>query len=69
MSAVARLAHKAFSTLQARAALLGFCLTRIEDDSGHEVFIVSRGAYWRELETPESVEAWLARAGAPVGCT
>jgi hypothetical protein len=52
---------KAFATAQARAALLGVVLTRIEDDRGRQVFIVTRWALTRELHDLAAVDAWLDR--------
>ncbi|MEO8022098.1 hypothetical protein [Polaromonas sp.] len=53
--------EKRYATMQARAALAGVTLQRIEDDRGREVFIVSRWAMTREIATLDDVEAWLAR--------
>jgi len=51
--------HKQFATLQARAALAGVILYRVDDDHGDEVFVVSRWALTRELRSLEEVEEWL----------
>lgn len=61
MSAIVTRPDKAFFTAQARAALQGVALHRIESDDGREVFIVSRWAMTCELPTIEAVEAWLDR--------
>lgn len=53
--------HKAFATLQAKAALLGVALVRSTDESGREVFIASKWAMCRELASFDEVEALLAR--------
>lgn len=50
---------KAFATVQARAALAGVSLHRLEDDRGREIFVVSRGAMTRELPSLDAVSAWL----------
>ncbi|ABE42918.1 hypothetical protein [Polaromonas sp. JS666] len=50
---------KAFATQQARAAIAGVSLHRLEDDRGREVFIVSRWAMTRELPSLDAVSAWL----------
>jgi len=52
---------KAFATLQARAALAGVVLHRLEDDRGREVFVVSRWAMTRQLDSLQEVDAWLTR--------
>ena len=54
---------KEFTTLQARAALRGFRLDRIEADAGGEAFIVTRWALTRELRTLEEVTAFLDQVG------
>ena len=53
------------ATLTARACLIGCVLTSFEDDHGREVFVISRGALTKQLDTPEDVDAWLKRAGGP----
>lgn len=52
---------KRFATVQARAALIGATLHRIDNDRGIEVFIISKWALTRELRDIEAVEAWLDR--------
>lgn len=52
---------KAFSTVQARAALAGVTLTRLEDDRGREVLIASRWALTRQFDNLPDVESWLDR--------
>ena len=53
--------EKLFATLQAQAALLGVSLVRSTDENGHEVFIASKWAMCRQLDTSEEVELLLAR--------
>lgn len=50
---------KAFSSLQARCALAGVVLAAIRNDSERWAYVVTHGAYTRELESLEAVEAWL----------
>ncbi len=50
---------KAFATVQARAALAGVTLTRLEDDRGREVLIASRWALTRQFDNLPDVESWL----------
>jgi hypothetical protein len=54
--------EKRFATSRARMALLGGTLHRIEDDRGAEVFILTKWALTRELQSIDDVEAWLDRA-------
>lgn len=56
---------KVFATLQARCALLGVALQRSTDDAGREVFIVSKWALCRQLDTPAAVERFLRQVGGP----
>lgn len=56
-----RLDDKAFATLQAKAALVGVSLVRSKDERGQEVFVISKWAMCRQLDTVESVEQLLAR--------
>lgn len=51
---------KAFATLQARAALAGFELVRMADDS----FVVARWTMTRALADVAAVESFLAQVGA-----
>ena len=51
--------HKQLATLRARAALAGIALNAIEDDYGSTVFIVSRWAMTRQIDTLEAVADWL----------
>ena len=60
-----RVDSKTFSTWGARAALVGIELLRSYDDHGREVFICSKWAMTKEFQTPEQVEDFLKRAGAP----
>lgn len=52
---------KTFATLQAKAALIGVSLVRSTDERGREVFIVSKWALCRQLDSAESVEQLLAQ--------
>lgn len=56
-----RLDDKTYATLQARAALAGVSLVRSTDERGQEVFVISKWAMCRQLDTVESVEQLLAR--------
>ena len=58
-------AAKLFSTLRARAALLGWTLVRKESDQVGEIFIVARGALCRKLDGAGSIDFWLQRLGRP----
>ena len=61
--ATAQDSRKAFATLQARAALAGVSLVRMQDDRGAEVFIASKWALTKELATLAEVEQLLVRIG------
>jgi hypothetical protein len=52
---------KEFATMQAKAALLGATLCRIDDERGNELFVVSKWHLTRHLPTLEAVAAWLER--------
>lgn len=52
-------ALKTFSTLQARAALQGITLHRIEGDFGRPVYIATRWAMTKQLDGLGEVEIWL----------
>ncbi len=52
---------KAFATLQAKAALVGVSLVRSTDEHDREVFIASKWAMCRQLDTVEAVEQLLNR--------
>ena len=56
---------QSFATLQARCALLGVSLLRSTDDAGREVFIVSKWALCRKLDSPAAVEQFLRQVGGP----
>ena len=58
---------KVFATLQARAALVGVALSRIQDDRGNEVFIASKWALTKQLATLAEVEQLLVRVGGQHG--
>ncbi len=53
--------EKRFANGQARAALSGATLHRIEDDRGAEVFVLTKWNLTRELQTLEQVEQLLDR--------
>lgn len=53
--------EKRLANARARAALNGATLHRIEDDRGDPVFVVTRWAHTRQLQSIEAVEAWLDR--------
>lgn len=55
---------KAFATLQARAALAGVSLVRSTDDQERVVYIASKWAMTRQLDTIEAVEQFLQRLGS-----
>ena len=52
---------KRFATLQARAALSGITLHRIEGDLSPVVYIATKWALTRELLDLDVVEQWLDR--------
>ena len=52
---------KQYATLQARCALAGVSLHRLENDHGNTVYIVSRWALTRELPDLDAVASWLDR--------
>lgn len=56
----ARLQHKRFATLQARLALKGYVLRRIDDGT----FVCSRWGMFRELADLAAVERFVAQVGA-----
>ena len=57
---------KRFATQQARAALAGVTLTRIEGDDGRPLFVASRWALTKSFDNIGVVDAWLSRvAGVP----
>lgn len=60
-------AGKAFATLQAQAALMGFRLDRIETDAGAQAFIVTRWALTKELATLDAVRDFLQQVGVANG--
>ncbi|WP_342620836.1 hypothetical protein [Rhodoferax sp. GW822-FHT02A01] len=58
---------KEFATLQAIAALHGVTLHRLEGDYGTPVYVATRWAMTKQLDTLEEVEDWLQRVtGKPV---
>lgn len=59
---------KRFATLQARAALSGITLHRIEGDLSPVVYIATKWALTRELRDLDAVKKWLDRVtGHPAG--
>lgn len=57
---------KAFATAQARAALAGVTLYRIENDSGRPAYVATRWALTRQFEDLQQVDTWLDMvAGKP----
>jgi hypothetical protein len=58
--------RKAFTTLQAKAALRGVALIRCFDEAGQQVFLASRWNLTRQFATLANVEAFLAAMGG--GC-
>ena len=54
-------ADKLFATLQARCALAEVALSRLENDHGQTVYIVSRWALTRELADLDAVASWMDR--------
>ncbi len=53
---------KAWATLQARACLAGLVLSRYVDDDGSEAYVITRGAWTKQLRDVDSIEAFLERA-------
>lgn len=51
---------KRFTTLQARAALLGFELHAINNDFERLAYVATKGAFTREWASLDEVERWLA---------
>ena len=52
---------KRFATVQASAAMRGVTIHCIDGDFGRPVYIASRWAMTKQLDTLEEVEAWLLR--------
>jgi hypothetical protein len=50
---------KRISTLRARAALHGVVVNVIEDDRGGALYIFSRWALCRQLDSIDAAERWL----------
>lgn len=50
---------KEFATAQARAALAGVTLYRIEADNGQPAYVVTRWALTRQFEDLQQVDRWL----------
>lgn len=50
---------KRFTTLRARAALAGLVLYQSTDDKGRTVYVVSRWALTKLLDTLDATEIWL----------
>lgn len=58
--------NKLFNTLQARAALKEIALHALEADNGRTVYIATRWALTKQLDSLEEVEAWLDRVTGPL---
>lgn len=56
-------ARKAFSTLQAAAAMRGFRLDLIETDTGAAAYVISRWALTKQLASLDEVSTFLQRVG------
>jgi hypothetical protein len=54
-----RVDEKELSALMAGSALAGFALVSMEDDSGSEVLIATRGAETIRFENRQQVGSWL----------
>ena len=52
---------KRFATAQARGALAGVILTRLEGDDGRPLFIASRWALTKNFDNINLVDVWLTR--------
>ena len=50
---------KRFATLQARAALAGVTLHQLEGDFGKQIYVATRWAMTKQLESLSEVEQWL----------
>lgn len=55
--------NKAFETLRARAALAGIPLLRSDPRDGQVRVLAFIRGVWRELRTPDDVEALVIHAG------
>ena len=62
---------KLLANLTARCALAGVALVQSTDDRGWKVFIVSRWALTKQIDSLDAVESWLNRvtgnSGAETG--
>jgi hypothetical protein len=58
--------HKRFAAAQAIAALNGMTLHCIDGDFVHPIYIASRWAMTKQLETLDEVDAWLLRVTGKV---
>lgn len=59
---------KRLCTLNAQAALAGVTLHKLDGDFGVPIYVASRWAMTKQLESLDEVEAWLARVtGKAVG--
>ena len=66
VASAAAQAQKQFATQQARAALAGVILTRIEADNGRPMFCASKWSMTKSFDSIGTVAAWLDRlAGVP----
>lgn len=53
--------QKHFATQQARAALAGVTLHQLEGDFGLPIYVATRWAMTKQLESLDEVEHWLDR--------
>lgn len=57
---------KFFSTLQARAALAGVTLHQLEGDFGAPIYVATRWAMTKQMESLSEVDQWLDRVTGKV---
>ena len=57
---------KRLCTLQAGAALAGVTLHKLDGDFGVPIYVASRWAMTKQLESLDEVEAWLVRVTGKV---
>lgn len=62
-SGVRRGHEKRWSTVQAKLYLAGFTAIKIEADNGAPLFVISKYALTRTLDSLEAVEVFARRAG------
>jgi hypothetical protein len=67
MPLIESLDAKRLATLKARCALVGIALVESTDDHDRPVYVVSRWAMCKQLDSLAAVEQWLLRVtGKPV---